>query len=61
MYQFSQKYLLVNTTKSPALPAGKYPVVGAMAPRQDKTSKWPPCTTRSAEMSKIPRLLMVGG
>jgi len=36
MYQFSQKYLLVNTTKSHTLPAGKYPVVGAMAPRQDK-------------------------
>jgi hypothetical protein len=36
MYQFSQKYPLVNTTKSLALPVGKHPVVGAMVPRQDK-------------------------
>lgn len=26
MYQFAQKYLLVNTTKSHALPVDKYPV-----------------------------------
>jgi hypothetical protein len=55
MYQFAQKYPLVNTTKSHTLPVGTPGAIGF------RTKNGLPCTTRSAEMSKIPTLLMVGG